>query len=160
MTARNVLKTWFETGDKPSQAQFAELIDSLFHRDEDVLSIEKISGLQDALNNKANVESVIAPIELQNAVSGYLVIGDITLCYTIRIEYVIVRGDLYEMGVIRVDNRANSILIQDSDLDVTGFIFGKEITGNDLRLTWSDNLANQIDGLLYITDIRKTLIQN
>lgn len=28
---KNILKTWFETGDKPTQQQFWDLIDSLEH---------------------------------------------------------------------------------------------------------------------------------
>jgi hypothetical protein len=33
--ARDILKSWFERGDKPTQEQFANLLDSLFHKTED-----------------------------------------------------------------------------------------------------------------------------
>lgn len=55
MTARNILNTWFETGDFPTQAQFKELIASLFHRDEDMLTMDKVEGLDEALANYQNM---------------------------------------------------------------------------------------------------------
>ena len=42
---REVLKTYFETGDYPTEAQFAALIDSLFHKTEDSLPLTSVDGL-------------------------------------------------------------------------------------------------------------------
>jgi hypothetical protein len=39
IVSRALLKTYFETGDKPTQAQFASLIDSLFHKTEDTVAV-------------------------------------------------------------------------------------------------------------------------
>ncbi len=50
---RNKLKVWFAKGKYPTEGQFADLIDSLFHRGEDMLGIDKIEGLQTALDSKA-----------------------------------------------------------------------------------------------------------
>ncbi len=36
-TGRDVLKSWFETGKKPTQLQFAALIEAFYHKDEDTL---------------------------------------------------------------------------------------------------------------------------
>jgi len=49
-STRTVLKAWFETGDKPTQAQFEELIDSIYNLTDDDISdingsIQSISGL-------------------------------------------------------------------------------------------------------------------
>ena len=42
---REVLKTYFETGDYPTEAQFSALIDSLFHKTEDSLPLTSVDGL-------------------------------------------------------------------------------------------------------------------
>ncbi len=55
ITARNLIKNWFKTGNYPTESQFANWIDSFFHLSEDTLGISKIEGLQDALDSKAPV---------------------------------------------------------------------------------------------------------
>lgn len=49
MTSIAVLKSWFETGDTPTEAQFAELIDSLYHKSENI-PINKVQDLVSELN--------------------------------------------------------------------------------------------------------------
>ncbi|WP_160711306.1 hypothetical protein [Chitinophaga solisilvae] len=53
---RNKLKSWFETGDYPTQQQFWDLIDSFFHKQEDTITINNVTGLRDLLNAKADYE--------------------------------------------------------------------------------------------------------
>jgi hypothetical protein len=55
---RNTLKEYFQTGDFPTQAQFAALIDAFYHRSDDQAPISFINGLTDVLNGKASVESI------------------------------------------------------------------------------------------------------
>ncbi|MBV8255012.1 MAG: hypothetical protein JO154_20595 [Chitinophaga sp.] len=55
---RNKLKSWFETGDYPTQQQFWDLIDSFFHKLEDVIDINNVSGLRALLNAKADYEQL------------------------------------------------------------------------------------------------------
>lgn len=50
---RAELKAFFETGDKPTQQQFSDWLDSYFHKD-DAISTENIDGLQLILDAKAN----------------------------------------------------------------------------------------------------------
>jgi hypothetical protein len=50
MAYRDLVKPWFETGDKPTQAQFYQLFDFLRFLD-DAISIAQVTGLQDALNS-------------------------------------------------------------------------------------------------------------
>lgn len=50
---RNTLKAWFERQDKPTQQQFADLIDSFLLIDEDI-TLEKIQGLADLLADKSD----------------------------------------------------------------------------------------------------------
>jgi hypothetical protein len=47
--SRAALYEYFLTGEKPTQAQFADLIDSCFNWDDDTFAIEDIEGLQDAV---------------------------------------------------------------------------------------------------------------
>ena len=64
MASRNVLKSYFQTGDFPTQEQFAELIDSFWHLEEDgeapsgppagQIDLEDVEGLQAALEGKAD----------------------------------------------------------------------------------------------------------
>ncbi len=70
---RNILKSWFETGDKPTQAQFASLIDSFFHLDEDQLTITKVANLETALNNRiTNNTAVALMLEVVKRTAEYL----------------------------------------------------------------------------------------
>lgn len=47
---REILKTYFELGDKPTQAQFREWLDSYFHLIEDTLPIDKVENLVQILD--------------------------------------------------------------------------------------------------------------
>ena len=57
MDSRAVLKTFFETGDKPTAAQFADLIDSCFNLVDDSIAISEVTGL--AAQLAAKVTAVI-----------------------------------------------------------------------------------------------------
>ncbi len=56
-TALNTIKSWFKTGDKPTQAQFWATWDSFFHKAEKVPA-ESIDGLQGLLDEKADAEAL------------------------------------------------------------------------------------------------------
>ena len=65
MTGRNQLKQWFLTGLKPTEGQFAELINSFFNLNDDVITIAMVQGLSALLSsNGFNMTTVIsnAPI--------------------------------------------------------------------------------------------------
>ncbi|MCU7615676.1 hypothetical protein NZ698_00580 [Chryseobacterium sp. PBS4-4] len=66
--------SWFETGDIPTQEQFQQTFSSFIHREESI-TINKITGLESALNNKlgsnhstdANAHnSVLAKLDASN----------------------------------------------------------------------------------------------
>jgi hypothetical protein len=44
---RSILKTYFETGDKPTQEQFSNLIDSYIHQTDDGLTLTGIGAIPD-----------------------------------------------------------------------------------------------------------------
>lgn len=54
-TNRNILKSWFERGKKPLASQFADWIDSFWHKEEK-LPISAVENLEIALNEKATNE--------------------------------------------------------------------------------------------------------
>ena len=55
MTLRATLKQWFSRGRKPTAAQFAEWIDSFWHKSEDTIEISDIHLLPQTLNEKSDV---------------------------------------------------------------------------------------------------------
>ena len=46
------LKAWFKRGKYPTEAQFADWIDSFFHKEEDKVPISSVEGLSEQLNSK------------------------------------------------------------------------------------------------------------
>ncbi len=62
-TTKEILKSYFQAGKYPTEAQFAELIDALRHVD-DPIPMTAIQGLADALNGKAGTEFATALTEL------------------------------------------------------------------------------------------------
>ncbi|MCG8698357.1 MAG: hypothetical protein MI922_09920 [Bacteroidales bacterium] len=63
MATRDTLKSYFQTGDKPSETQFAELIDSNFNKDDDTIE-QDIENLE---NTKANLDDSRFPDDDQKA---------------------------------------------------------------------------------------------
>ena len=58
MSSRAILKGFFIRGAKPTAGQFAALIDSFWHKDEDLVPVNKIAGLSAALAGKASTEDI------------------------------------------------------------------------------------------------------
>ncbi len=57
-TSKENLKKYFETGDKPTQQQYAELIEALRHEDENI-PITDVDGLQESLDSKATNQALL-----------------------------------------------------------------------------------------------------
>lgn len=85
-TTRDILKSYFELGDKPTPAEFANFIDSVFNLIEDELPISKVTNLQqmldvlNAIQTPSGLEKVIAGSgyawrlvgENHNMITGYV----------------------------------------------------------------------------------------
>jgi len=69
-TTREILKTYFETGKYPTEAQFAELIDAFRHVDENI-PMNVIQGLAEALNGKAPSSLVQTVTDLYDALQNH-----------------------------------------------------------------------------------------
>lgn len=72
MSSRAILKAFFTRGAKPTAGQFAALIDSYWHKDEDLIPVNKIAGLSDALAGKASTEDINNEATIRTAADGDL----------------------------------------------------------------------------------------
>lgn len=59
MANKDTSKQWFETGDFPTQTQFAQTFDWLRWKDE-VLAITDVTGLQDVLNTIVTLAQILS----------------------------------------------------------------------------------------------------
>ena len=57
--SRDILKQWFSRGKYPLASQFADWIDSFWHKT-DKLPVSSVSGLDEALNRKAEASALAA----------------------------------------------------------------------------------------------------
>lgn len=84
---RNTLKGWFKIGKKPLAAQFADWIDSYWHKS-DSIPISSITDLQTSLNNCASTTQLNALAAVVTALSEQLnngLIGEDGVNGTIKI---------------------------------------------------------------------------
>lgn len=79
----NTIRNWFRTGLKPTQNQFWDMLDSFWHKDDEI-AIDKVQGLAEILNQKADAELIAViislltpavPIEV-NGVENYTLVWD------------------------------------------------------------------------------------
>jgi hypothetical protein len=61
---RSILKNWFKTGDKPTEAQFADWIDSFYHKTEDTITAA------DATESVAGSSKLITSSELNATIAS------------------------------------------------------------------------------------------
>lgn len=78
----NILKSWFKTGLKPTQAQFWDLMDSFFHKDEKI-PISSIDGVQTEFDKYASKDELrlkenigVAASLIQSLIGGATINGD------------------------------------------------------------------------------------
>ena len=67
ITTRNTLRDWFASKAKPTAGQFSSLFDSFWHKSDDSIGINDISGLSSALGGKVSTSQLTA---LSNAVGA------------------------------------------------------------------------------------------
>src|SRR5687768_13894795 len=59
----NTLKNWFKRGLKPLEVQFADWLDSYWHKDATNIPVTAIEDLQDILNGLASNDAIIALLD-------------------------------------------------------------------------------------------------
>lgn len=107
-TTRDVLKSYLELGDKPTQAQFATFIDSVFNLTEDELPISKVTNLQQILDV---LNAIQTPSGLEKVMTldktGWKLIGETE---DIKDGYVHLEN-LFIKGRIWIEGYGNSVFI-------------------------------------------------
>jgi hypothetical protein len=98
-------------------------------------------------------------IDLINATSGETVIGSITQNRSIKISYQIRRGSLNDCGSIFITNDISNPIGWNVEYDGgCGYIFDRDIDGDEIKLTWTDPLADGNNGVLEMTSIERVRI--
>lgn len=75
-TLKDTIKSWFETDDTPTQAQFWAWLDSFWHKDEKIpiTAIDDIEGILDA---KADAEALTNHINAKGVADGYAPLNEL-----------------------------------------------------------------------------------
>lgn len=96
-TAISTIKTWFETGDYPTQTQFWNWLDSFWHKD-DELPTSQITDLDTLLAGKATTEETNSlQTQINNINTGNAPVSE---TYTANASYEIAEGKLLEKIVV------------------------------------------------------------
>ena len=73
----NIIRNWFKTGLKPTQAQFWDTWDSFWHKDEPI-AFQNVEGLSELVNNKVDVEAFENHLNDADAHGVDQIISDLT----------------------------------------------------------------------------------
>lgn len=140
-TARNTIKTWFETGDFPTQEQFWNWLDSFWHKD-DQLGISNIDQLTSILAGKATTqETDNLQQQIDNLSTGA---APITITTTGNYQYVIPAGKLLQEIVVL------------PTADLAGFSVGSTENGSDISPVLPVSASNPDSGTIMMNKYAKT----
>ena len=118
ITARNQLKQWFETGDYPTQEQFANWLDSFWHKTDELIPMNRVEGLEAAFSDFINSVNLLIPAVVPN------IEGTFDTAAVKRIE--IPAGAIYAGLLIRnlseSDELTFFIEVLDEDLTTTEYL--------------------------------------
>ena len=67
---RDILKSWFETGDKPTQQQFADLIDSCTNKSDDLSEGAKNTATHEGILWQMSIEDDYIYICVKTGTAG------------------------------------------------------------------------------------------
>lgn len=116
MADKNTLKSWFETGDIPTQAQFSAWIDSFWHKEEKI-PITAIDDIENILNAKADAEALTNHVGDANAHADLFAKARITPVGVLQI--------------FKVPGNDNNGILETGDYCI-GFVEGQFINANYL----------------------------
>lgn len=152
-TTRQTLKDYFKKYATPTEAQFAALIDSFVHKDEDSLTQSKIDGLTAALNDKVSTQDLGTAVA--TAVAETLQGGNIEITPAAH-EHAV--SDISGLGArlttletSKADYEAFKTLVtaflNDADVSDTTINRWKELEDFLAGITDSDTLAGMLQAL-------------
>lgn len=147
--ALTILKSWFETGDKPTQSQFWDWLDSFYHKDEQI-DQAAVSGLTNSLNDKADLSVVngLFPVVLtgssssvSHAAEGGKILHKVRVksdadMASFKIGTVVNGAQI--MGAEAIEAGLSSIFTLDADLENPTTLYFSGLTGN-----WSIKIVFQ-----------------
>lgn len=142
------LKTWFETGDKPTQQQFWDWLDSFIHKD-DGIAQSQVTGLVDSLNSLATQASVnelkaIVLTTSASSVSAVLPAGVIlekvriksNAVQTVNIGITPGGSEIYPGDATAANQVA--IIVLDYDIEAVTTVYFSGLAGNNLIKIYLD----------------------
>jgi len=140
---RNTLKGWFLTGKYPTQSQFADWIDSFWHKSEDSIPQAKIESLAESLALKADLEYVdnivggsITAVIAENATTNIEVGTDVD--ELIQMRYKFKRsGNNVATGTIEIAITAAGVFISETQPRIS---YGDYETTNDVAIAFQASL--------------------
>lgn len=149
------LKSWFETADKPTQAQFAALIDAMMHRSDGAkLALNRVEGLVEAMNTFATQDQ-LAEVEVE--VVNDLTTGGITKPLSAQ-QGVVLKGLIDAINALLTSDDVSLDELQEivdyikqnrADLDALSI---SSIIGLQAAL---DTLTNDVAAIVGVTDGNK-----
>ena len=134
--SRAALKAFFETGDKPTQQQFADLIDSLFSLTDDTPIGDNLIGTLSANLNTGSVQNITLP-------SGTWLVSDVVLYNPVGDYYAAAGACLYaDAGLTKMICSTNYISER---------LIGLDQSDSLLNLNNMDTSGNQhsVSGTIY-----------
>lgn len=84
-------------------------------------------------------------IALADGGTGSLVVGDITLHASVKIDFTLIRGTIIETGYLRLTNIADTAIYRKDENPTVvdaGITFTKSLSGDDIVLGYTDSLVN------------------
>ena len=130
MTPRTTLKWYFRKYAKPTEQQFAELIDSLFHKGEDTISMDKIDGLGTAIAEKVSLSVYNAGILNTTAQTDQLrqVIGSLIARIKAAEDGIDTNSDNIAGHEIRITNLEGGIADKANRTELSNYILSTVFT--------------------------------
>jgi len=108
---RTTLKSYFNTGDKPTEQQFGDLIDSCFNLEDDVELLPQRSLLKSMITSLNEGDNLIDPQIMTGSVIADVVVWEIEEAETIRKIMVDVRLEHNRKFTLNTPVAINSVII-------------------------------------------------
>ena len=119
-----VLKTFFETGDKPTEQQFCDLIDSFHHKDSGIviedIQLDPSNGTTISLSNGEEI-NIPNPVAVQTSQNNKIRVVDLPTISTLPITTIPV-GDkrrlqfIKELVTIEVNNLNPPLVVAEDEI--------------------------------------------
>jgi hypothetical protein len=155
--------TALATGNPPSDHQnltnlfLAGSGVNMGHINDQIQTIYGLKNLISGLTIKTKFGFDYLSQTLTNNSSGNIVIGSVLTDKCFFIEYELTRDGLAQIGQMKLTNMNDVYLSHNSEFEDLGFVFTKNLNGNEIRIGWNDDVTTGTNGVLSLL-IKKLLI--